>query len=206
MSKRVNDGKREYATIVYPESAPENWREKLSELHIWALVSPLHDRDLDDGGNPKKPHYHVQLSFPGKKSYEAVQAMVSTFGGVGLVTLESKSGYARYLVHMDDPEKAQYAVTDVRCFGGADYYKTAMLEADSMLYIPEICDFIEKHDIVSFHNLALYCRFYRPEWFRTVASRSTVFLKEYIKSRSWEGSEKDNAFNLIEKWKVEEES
>ncbi|MDU2191324.1 MAG: Rep family protein, partial [Klebsiella pneumoniae] len=37
---------RNFTTIVYPESAPENWLEILQQLFVPALVSPLHDKDV----------------------------------------------------------------------------------------------------------------------------------------------------------------
>ena len=39
-----------YATIVYPESAPTDWLDKLEEEHIQALVSPIHDKDIEKDG------------------------------------------------------------------------------------------------------------------------------------------------------------
>ena len=62
-----------YATIVYPESAPSDWMNILEEQHIQALISPLHDKDIDKEGNPKKPHYHVVLIFESLKSPKQAQ-------------------------------------------------------------------------------------------------------------------------------------
>ena len=35
---------RNFATVVYPESAPENWLDRLDGLHVPAFVSPLHNQ------------------------------------------------------------------------------------------------------------------------------------------------------------------
>ena len=40
--------------MVYPESAPENWREILDETRMRWIESPLHDRDINPDGTPKK--------------------------------------------------------------------------------------------------------------------------------------------------------
>lgn len=61
---------RNFATVVYPESAPENWQDILSRHCVPAFISPLHDKDINPTGEPKKPHYHVVLMFEGKKSLE----------------------------------------------------------------------------------------------------------------------------------------
>ena len=65
-SQKARDTRgRNFATMVYPESAPENWREILAGYFIPAFISPLHDKDLNPTGEPKKPHHHVMLMFEG---------------------------------------------------------------------------------------------------------------------------------------------
>ena len=113
---------RNFATVVYPESAPSDWIDKLDQLHVAALISPLHDKDTNPSGEPKKPHYHVLLMFEGVKDYETqVKPIFAEIGGVGREMVNSARGYARYLCHLDNPEKAQYEPSEVRCMGGADY-------------------------------------------------------------------------------------
>lgn len=75
---------RNFATVVYPESAPEDWINKLEELHVAVLVSPLHDKDINPSGEPKKPHYHVLpqsncVIFHQKKALECVLCFRGTF-------------------------------------------------------------------------------------------------------------------------------
>ena len=45
---------RNYACIVYPESAPDNWKELLEDMHIPALISPLHNQDTLPDGTARK--------------------------------------------------------------------------------------------------------------------------------------------------------
>ena len=73
---------RNFATVVYPESAPSDWIDKLDQLHVAALISPLHDKDTNPSGEPKKPHYHVLLMFEGVKDYETqVKPIFAEIGG-----------------------------------------------------------------------------------------------------------------------------
>ena len=58
---------RNFATVVYPDSAPADWKEKLDQLHVAAFISPLHDKDINPNGEPKKAHYHVLVMFEGQK-------------------------------------------------------------------------------------------------------------------------------------------
>ena len=38
---------RHFATVVYPESAPMDWIERLDAYHVATLISPLHDKDVN---------------------------------------------------------------------------------------------------------------------------------------------------------------
>lgn len=95
---------RNYACIVYPDSAPENWQNIVAESKIPCFISPLHDKDVNPDGTPKKPHYHVMVMYDGPKTEEQAKAFFSTFNGVGPEVVNSVRGYARYLKHMDNPE------------------------------------------------------------------------------------------------------
>lgn len=176
---------RNYSTIVYPDSAPENWQDILSELHVPALISPLHDKDLNATGEQKKAHYHVVLMFDSVKTMEQAQEVISAFSGVGCETLNSLRSYARYLCHLDNPEKAQYDINDVISLGGADYIATIGTAADKAKSIREMIQYIEENDITCFAELAQYCSVDRSDWFDTLINSGAYFIKEYIKSRTW---------------------
>ena len=95
---------RNFATVVYPESAPEDWINKLEELHVAVLVSPLHDKDINPSGEPKIPHYHVLLMFESPKDFETqIQPIFDSIGAVGRELVNSARGYARYLCHLYNP-------------------------------------------------------------------------------------------------------
>lgn len=177
---------RNFATVVYPESAPENWLEIVADSKIPCFVSPLHDSDVNPDGEPKKPHYHVLTPYEGKKSPEQAKAFFDTFGGVGCETVASLRGYARYLCHLDNPEKAQYKPEDVRCFGGADYVTAVGLPTDKYKAIAEMIDFIDQQGITSYAVLLRYASTERYDWFRILCDCGTVVIKEYLKSLTWE--------------------
>ena len=44
---------RNYATVVYPESAPNDWIEVLTQQFVPCFISPLHDKDVNPGGDIK---------------------------------------------------------------------------------------------------------------------------------------------------------
>lgn len=176
---------RNYATIVYPESAKENWLDILSEFHVPCFVSPLHDKDFNPHGEPKKPHYHVQFEFEGKKSVEQVMEIINAIGGVGCEPVVSLRGYARYLCHLDNPEKAQYDTDKVRCFAGADYVSAIGLPTDKYKAIQEMKDWCAANHCVSFSDLFDYAADNHFDWFRVLCDNGTYVIEKYLKSKSW---------------------
>lgn len=148
-----------YATLVYPmESAPPDWIEKLEEQHIQALISPLHDKDIDKEGNPKKPHHHIILIFESLKSPNQVKEIIENFGGVGVIPLHSLGAYSRYLCHLDNSEKAQYNKEDVKEIGGANYNECCRQnegkEKEDEADLIELTQIILDKKILYFHEAA----------------------------------------------------
>lgn len=176
---------RNFACVVYPESAPADWLDILSESKAPVFVSPLHDSDVNPGGESKKPHYHILVAYDGKKSENQARAFFESFGGVGCESVQSLRGYARYLCHLDNPEKFQYPIDQVRAFGGLDYVQTIGLPTDKYKALREMMQFCREHRIVSYAVLADYAADNHFDWFRVLADSGSVFMREYLKSVSW---------------------
>lgn len=181
-----------FATIVYPDSAPANWKEIIKETHVPAFISPLHDKDVNPDGQLKKPHYHVMLIFDSNKNFERqVKPIFDRFGGVGREEILSQRGYARYMCHKDNPEKYQYDESEVEEINGACYAVTITLPTDEIGAVEAMIDFIENNDIYSFRKLFMWCKDNQKDWFRLLASSKTYIIKEYLKSRYWDLENED---------------
>ena len=176
---------RNYATVVYEESAPENWRLILEEQMTPAFISPYHKDDINADGEPKKPHWHVLIMFEGVKSPEQAKEIFDKIGGVGCEKVNSLRGYARYLCHLDNPDKAQYLIEDVVSLCGADYQDIISLASDKYKTIEEMIDFCEQYNITSFYLLSKYAFKNRETWKKALADNSAVFMREYLQSRRW---------------------
>ena len=178
---------RNFATVVYPESAPADWMERLDQCHVAALVSPLHDRDTNPSGEPKKPHYHVLLMFESPADYESkVAPIFAEIGAVGRETVNSARGYARYLCHLDNPEKAQYSPSEVRCMGGANFYSVTNLPTDDIEMLGEVFSFIREQGIYSLAELMDWTQIHHPDWFYMIVMSRCYVIDKYIKSLAWE--------------------
>lgn len=176
---------RNFATVVYPDSAPKNWQEILSEQFIPALISPLHDLDTNPDGEVKKAHWHVILAYEQVKTKEQAEEVIKKISGVGCEVVQSLRGYARYLCHLDNPEKHQYSIEDVRALCGADYSAAIGLPTDKYKAIREMIEYIKQNDMYSYSELLDYCSQERFDWFRVLCDNGTVVVKEYLKSRLW---------------------
>lgn len=176
---------RNFATVVYPDSAPEDWKNRLAEHKVQAFVSPLHDLDINPGGERKKPHFHVMFMFESVKTSEQAKAIFDTFGGVGCEIINGIRGYARYLCHLDNPEKAQYDPKDVLSYFGANYEEIIGLYSDKYKAVGEMMDFCIENGIFSYAQLIIYARHSNENWFRALCDNSTIVMKEFLKSYFW---------------------
>lgn len=194
MSKEKSSGKtsgagrtRNFATVVYPDSehTPEDWLDVLGEQKVPIMVSPLHDQDINATGEPKKPHYHLLLCFDGVKTPEQAKAVFDLVGGVGLEVVQSLRGYARYLCHMDNPEKVQYDTGEVRCLGGADFATAINLVTDKYKAVREMIEYCRENNVISFSALLEFAMVDRYDWFRVLCDSGAVIMEKYLKSRKW---------------------
>lgn len=178
---------RNFATVVYPDSAPADWKEKLDQLHVAAFISPLHDKDVNPNGELKKAHYHVLVMFEGPKDYDTqVKPIFDEIGAVGREIVNSARGYARYLCHLDNPEKATYSPSEVLCMGGADYYSVVTLPTDDLKVITEIKRFCRENEIYSLAEIIDIAESLHPEWYSTIVMSRCYVIDKYIKSLEWE--------------------
>lgn len=183
--KKFIDGRgRNWAFIVYPESAPVDWIQILNATYCPWACSPLHDKDLNSDGSIKKAHYHVIMTFEGNKSFSQLFDIGKSVNATFLQLCDSVRGAYRYFTHQDNPEKYQYNEIDIKCHNGFDasnFEKTSTAEK-----VQAICDmqnYIDKYNITSFYIFNQLIRRSHYDWFKLVSTCCGVIIKEYISSR-----------------------
>lgn len=183
---------RNWATVVYPSSelTPQDWQDILKEQLIPAFISPIHDKDCNSTGEIKKEHFHVMIMFEGVKTIEQAKSVFALIGGVGVEPIKCIRAYARYLVHMDNPEKAQYSICDIVSCAGADYYSMIESASDKYSAIGEMIDYCTEEDIVSYAKLIMFARENRFDWFKVLCDTGTVTIMNFLKSRTWSSNRK----------------
>lgn len=180
--------KRHWAFVAYPESLPGNWIEMLKQSGLKVAISPLHDRDTNPTGEPKKPHYHVIVSYDGPTTFGNVESLTKRLNQPIPQPLEQVRGYYRYLTHEDNPEKAQYDKADIRTLNGFNILDfVEMTKSEVTKYIREIRRFICDNDITEYAALLDILdegESIPPEWFE-VAVTHTLLFTGYLRSRRY---------------------
>lgn len=192
-SKKRDERVRNWVFILYPESAPEDWKERLQEMCIPCAISPLHDRDLNPDGEKKKAHYHIMIMFDGNKSYEQIKEITDSFNASIPQKVMSVRGQVRYFCHLDNPEKYQYSEKEIITYGGID---TSELLKKSASYrystIQEMYDFVKDNEITEITKLLDYCKENGLEdWFVMLADGQATIVKEAVKSFRHQKKDKD---------------
>lgn len=188
MNRESDDRTRTWTFILYPESAPEDWLDRLNDMHIQFVVSPLHDKDKEPGTGDKefkKAHYHVVLKFQSKKSFDQICEITNSLNQPRPERVRDFQTMVRYLCHLDHPHKYQYPTSELQAFGGIDveeYLKP--LSTLRHMYIRQMIDYVEENDIVEFRDLVWYARRCRTDdWFNLLMDNCSNFMNMYIRSR-----------------------
>lgn len=179
--------KRNWAFVVYPESAPSDWIEQLQQRGVVGAISPLHDKDLNATGEPKKAHWHVIVTYEGPTAQSVVERLTELLNAPKPIPLEQVRGYYRYLTHKDNPEKAQYDEKDIQTLNGfdiRDFVEMTKSEVNAKIRI--IQKMIRELDFLEYADLLDYLQDndeLADEY--DVAINHTILLNTYIKSRRY---------------------
>ncbi len=178
---------RNWAFVMYPESMPEDWFDRLQMTGLPFAISPLHDKDMNPTGECKKPHYHVICYYENSTTQKSVKELVCDLVNATLpIKLESMSGMYRYHIHIDNPEKYQYDDRDRIFINGFDRNKVdALTYTEVSKLMMEIQQLIQKECILEYADLLdiLLDNDLFNMW--DVARNNTLFLNTYISSRRY---------------------
>lgn len=201
-TKSSNSGKtkdsrtRNWTCVVYPESAPSNWKELLDEHHIEWVESPLHEFDVNATGELKKPHWHVLLMFGGVKSYEQVLEVTEFLNCPSPQRCHNAKAMVRYMAHLDNPDKYQYNVSDIKPHGGVDLPEL-LRPSSSERYslIRDMVIYIRDNHVTEFVQIMDYAiQEHFDDWFPALCDSCSYVIQQYIKSQrhQFERSSRDD--------------
>lgn len=175
--------KRNWAFVLYPESAPENWKEILQLKGLQCAISPLHDKDVNVADNEiKKSHYHIILHFDGPTSFNVVEEITKELKSTIPIPLESVRGMYRYLTHKDNPEKAQYNESDILLLNNFDVCDI-LNSSEVFSIMKDLNLIIEEENITEYCDLCTYLLNRDLADYYNVAISHTLFFNTYITSK-----------------------
>lgn len=188
--RKSSDGVKETRTrnwtcVVYPDSAPENWRDFLDDLHIEWVESPLHEFDVNPTGECKKAHWHVLLMFGGVKTYDQVREAIDPLNCPRPERCHNAKSMVRYMAHLDNPDKHQYSISDIKAHGGVDLAELLRpSSSERYTMIKEMCTYVKEKHIVEFQDLMDYAMDERFDtWFPALTDSCGYIMGQYIKSQ-----------------------
>lgn len=187
-SKNVK--KRNWAFVLYPESAPKDWKEQLQSTGLQGEISPLHNKDINPDGTTKKEHYHIILAYSGPTSFNVVKGLTDKLNQPIPQPLEQVRGYHRYLTHKDNPEKYQYDEKDIVTFNGFNIADFIELTKSEVLVIKrKLQKLIRENGIVEYSDFVDYVEENLEETDYDVAVNNTIFFNTYIKSKRYKAEQ-----------------
>lgn len=186
---------RWYHCIVYPEhwETKEDLYKDLEKFGVPCALSPLHDKDVKETGEIKKAHYHLTLYWSGQCTpYRVYTSLCGALGEdtfYGLEVVNNANTDIRYFCHLENPEKAQYNIDDIKDFNGfksGKYLKESMVsDVDTVRQIKKI---IKENNILFFNELDDFLDDNYPLLYEEFVTSRNVSrqVKDYIKGREYQ--------------------
>lgn len=187
-----------FCCLLYPDSTTydvDKVIKCLAEEHLTFALSPIHDRDVEDDGSLKKPHYHLLLAYSSATTLNNIRSWIHVCGMPeselhSVRVCASGVGYFRYLTHKDNPEKVQYDDKDIRVFNDSaelfkKFSKSLSEKIDDLVRIFQIVDEL---NTISFHTLIQYLMLNERDLFKMLTSSSAlaICVKEYQRSLEYD--------------------
>ena len=193
-AKKATESKRTraYTCIAYPDSAPSDWRDIIDSYHIAWAASPLHDRDINADGSAKKPHWHIMLTWDSVKTPEQAQEIADAIHGTMVLPVQSQRALLRYMIHMDNPDKAQYNAADLETHGGLDA-SDALRRSDASVtvLVRDMCRWCAENGVTELCDLMMYAMDAEPDWWDALCNRCAYVMGQYLKSLRYKMMQED---------------
>ena len=191
-----------WTAIVYPDSAPADWREKLIAQGFRIAISPLHDHDswnhpspayvnpetgevfekgeLYKTGDRKKAHWHVIIVVDKRTGYQEMNDIIRKICHCPYIQkCRSLKNAYDYFLHINAPDKYQgYDKDEIQTYNNFHVEPT---KYESNLIAMEMIRMIQEHDIVEWADCVEFFA-NDPEFSLLLATR-TAYFSAYIKSR-----------------------
>lgn len=161
---------RYFTFLLYPESIPSGWLDKLELIGVPIAVSPLHDKDLSDveGQKYKKAHYHVIYVSKNPVTAESVRLKIKRSLGdksVAMVQIVSTSMENMYLYLTHDSKDAiakkkhKYDKKEIKLINNFDVDRYVTLDESEKKELRQtLLELVDKYNIVNIIELSAFIK------------------------------------------------
>lgn len=155
MSDNKNRG-RVIAGILYFDDETHKFAYEQLQKNIYKCLYIVHDRDLNEDGEIKKSHIHFVLKFTNARYKKSVAEDLKIEEHL-LQVVTSFNSYCTYLIHLDEPMKAQYLPSEV-CGNLYNDFLTILSKVDNEnIKVLKIINYIYDNQIMSIKSLVTWC-------------------------------------------------
>lgn len=158
LSAEPDTKSRYWAFILWEDSYNHNYINILSQAGLTAVISPWHDRDINEGtGEVKKKHKHVLLLFDGPNTGRKVQQYANLVNGSVCIVQNSPKNSIAYWTHKNNPEKAQYDPKDIELVGISSLQEIIELTSEDIKNIwKSIREMVQKNKVRNYYEIVDY--------------------------------------------------
>lgn len=167
---------RYWAIEIYPDSCIDKFDEYLQNNGFQCAISPLHDKDLNDDGTNKKPHYHVEFIFKGTRKKEYILKICQELNtNLYAQCLEDCQAYYEYLTHKNNPSKYQYDENEIIYI---NCNRSDFMKEDYM----RILEYIDNNNVKTLVTLTRKLRKDNEKQLLKYVSNNTYYINSYLNS------------------------
>ena len=191
MDKKKEQRSNKWAFIFYKDSAPADYLRVLDELHVPYILSPWHDKDMNNETvEIKKSHKHGAFFFESLKSYSQVSGLVneSLNAPKHVEIVLSPKGMYDYFVHAENPDKTPYRIEDIE-FGCGFEIEKFLIESSTSEFLSNVIDIIEAENFLEFEELVTYARNNDYTLLKLIVDK-TFFFTKLLDSRRYSSRRK----------------
>lgn len=172
----AKDKARYFTFLLYPESIPNDWSQRLELMGVPIAISPLHDKDKSnvEGQTYKKAHYHVVYVAKNPVTTDSVRKRIQRVLGARSVSkvqivVQSMENMYLYLTHESKDaiakNKHKYSKRDITLLNNFDidrYITLDVEDKDDMLN--DVCDLIDDHNLANMRELRRFVKLHGIEY------------------------------------------
>ncbi len=172
----AKDKARYFTFLLYPESIPNDWSQRLELMGVPIAISPLHDKDKSnvEGQTYKKAHYHVVYVAKNPVTTDSVRKRIQRVLGARSVSkvqivVQSMENMYLYLTHESKDaiakNKHKYSKRDITLLNNFDIDRYVTLDVedkDDMLN--DVCDLIDDHNLANMRELRRFVKLHGVEY------------------------------------------